>query len=371
VNELIHGIIVEMGSKNGKILTISVAAYNVFDCLAETLETVAIDDARLEVLIIDDGSTDETLKVAKSFEKKLPGVFRAVHKKNGGYGSTINKGVEIAQGKYFKQLDGDDGYNTENLKRLLDDLEKADTDIVFTPYLEKNMKSGTDKVIADIKPTREKSLEKVLGKADFLMMHELCFKTEMLRKNKIQIAEHRFYTDNEYVLYPVLKSKTITVLDYPIYEYKIAMQNTSTSLKGLRKHGMDFFAVCDRMMTFVKENKPESGSNLEKFTNKFLTRLFSDAIYVYALRQGFGRENYKLISEFDKKVLADFPEIYEGMARDREVLGWTRKSGYLGYLKLKAYKFYRDDFRGNLHYMIPDSVRKVVKRKNKRKRNEN
>ena len=93
-----------------KILTISIAAYNVEKFLDKTLSSLCNESLSedLEVLIIDDGSTDKTGNIAKQYEKKYPNIFRYVYKENGGHGSTINKGIELAQGKYFRVLDGDD-----------------------------------------------------------------------------------------------------------------------------------------------------------------------------------------------------------------------------------------------------------------------
>ena len=88
-----------------KNLTISIAAYNVEKYIKETLDSLICKNMNLlEVLIIDDGSKDNTDKIAKKYEEKYKGVFKVISKKNGGYGSTINTGVEYATGKYFKQL---------------------------------------------------------------------------------------------------------------------------------------------------------------------------------------------------------------------------------------------------------------------------
>ena len=100
-----------------KILTISVAAYNVEKTLDKTLES--FNDARvyndLEVLIVDDGSKDNTKLVAQKYEKIAPQTFKYVEKENGGHGSTINKGISLATGKYFKVIDGDDWVDTDAL----------------------------------------------------------------------------------------------------------------------------------------------------------------------------------------------------------------------------------------------------------------
>ncbi len=104
-----------------KLLTISIAAYNVEGYIRNTLDSLIVPEIldKLEVFIVDDGGNDNTLQIAREYESKYPETFHAVHKENGGYGSTVNYSIAHATGKYFKLLDGDDWYLSRNLKRLI------------------------------------------------------------------------------------------------------------------------------------------------------------------------------------------------------------------------------------------------------------
>ena len=118
-----------------KILTVSIAAYNVQNYIKKTLDSLLvgkIDD--LEILVEDDGGTDNTINIVKEYEKKYPNVVKLIHKENGGYGSTINKSIEIASGRYFKQLDGDDWYDSENFTDFLNILRKIDVDAIWVSW---------------------------------------------------------------------------------------------------------------------------------------------------------------------------------------------------------------------------------------------
>ena len=103
--------IITKGIKNvEKILTITVPSYNVEKFLENTLDSF-VDERVLdaiEVLVVDDGSKDRTAEIGKGYEAKYPGTFRVISKENGGHGSTINRGIKEARGKYFKVVDGDD-----------------------------------------------------------------------------------------------------------------------------------------------------------------------------------------------------------------------------------------------------------------------
>ena len=127
-----------------KILTVVIPSYNVERFLQETLESFVEERVLkdIEVLVVDDGSKDGTAEIGKAFEQMYPGTFRVISKENGGHGSTINKGIEQCQGKYFKVVDGDDWVNTEDFCILVDKLKTCEADYVVTNYYEVNDQTG-------------------------------------------------------------------------------------------------------------------------------------------------------------------------------------------------------------------------------------
>ena len=104
-----------------KILTVTIPAYNVEKYMDEVLPTFLEESIlnKIEILIVNDGSKDGTSKKGKQYEQQYPAVIRLIDKENGGHGSTINKGIELATGKYFKVVDGDDWVDTHALIQML------------------------------------------------------------------------------------------------------------------------------------------------------------------------------------------------------------------------------------------------------------
>ena len=104
-----------------KILTVTIPSYNVEayleDCLESFVNSEVMDD--IEVLIVNDGSSDNTVKIAQRYVDKYENTFRLINKENGGHGSTINTGVREAKGKYFKVVDGDDWVDTRDRKSVV------------------------------------------------------------------------------------------------------------------------------------------------------------------------------------------------------------------------------------------------------------
>ena len=103
-----------------KLLTVSIAAYHVEDYLRETLDSFLIPEVtdQLEVLIVNDGSGEGVNEIAREYQTNYPDVFRLIDKENGGHGSTVNRGIEEAAGRYFKTVDGDDYVSAEGLKAI-------------------------------------------------------------------------------------------------------------------------------------------------------------------------------------------------------------------------------------------------------------
>ena len=119
-----------------KILSVSIASYNVEKFLDQTLESCLVPEImdRLEVIIVNDGSKDGTADVAKKYTEKWPDTFILVDKKNGGYGSTVNVGIKTATGKYFRLLDGDDWFDKDGLREFIGILEQAQEDMVIARF---------------------------------------------------------------------------------------------------------------------------------------------------------------------------------------------------------------------------------------------
>ena len=180
-----------------KILTVSVAAYNVEETLEEALQpfvTSAYKQA-LDILIIDDGSKDRTAAIAAKYEAKDPDVFRLVRKENGGWGSTLNTGMKLARGRYFKQLDGDDHFSVENLDGYLAFLTGCSEDLVYTPFLTFDDRTGAvlrelGRYDGHLLPQRKTVyLNEV---TDFVpAMHTMTVRTEVLRQHPVHITEQR------------------------------------------------------------------------------------------------------------------------------------------------------------------------------------
>ena len=316
-----------------KLLTISIAAYNVEKYLENTLNSLECSDnvkKYLEVIIEDDGSTDRTFDIAKKYEKLYPDVYKAVHKENGGYGSTINNSIKLANGKYFKQLDGDDWFDTEHLEDFLSWLLKVNSDFVITPYYN-CFEDGKIELVDNCKPlkSREEDIS-LMNLCGNFAMHELTIKTELLRKNNINITEGCFYTDNEYTFLPLMYAKTVIKYEQPLYCYRLGREGQSVSIEGVQKHYQDAFIVAEKMYKAYENNK-ERITVLDKIVKHKLNYI-TDPVYTYCLISSPQKEKLK---KFDDDLKNKYEDIYKETYAIKKVKV-LRLSKFLMYTYIKG-----------------------------------
>ena len=245
-------------NKNEKILSVSIAAYNAAKdlprCINSFLNCRNIDD--LELIIVNDGSTDNTLAVANNLYEKYPNSIKIIDKINGGHGSTINASITHSTGKYFKVVDSDDWVETDNLDRLIDMLKNTDIDLIINPYYFVDATNLTKKTLTDVST----SLEKIEYNKEYyfdnlscnfsLAMHAMTIKTSIMKKVGPIIDEKCFYVDVEYISFPIEYINSIVFEDFPIYDYLYGTTTQSVNIKNLIKRREQHLKVCKRLVEF-------------------------------------------------------------------------------------------------------------------------
>ncbi|WP_440249513.1 glycosyltransferase family 2 protein [Dialister succinatiphilus] len=233
-----------------KLLTISIAAYNVEKTIEECLDSFLpcrhLKD--LEILVINDGSHDRTAEIVAGYEKKYPESIHLVNKENGGHGSTLNKSLELASGKFYKAVDGDDWVDASELDRLCDCLEKTEADLVVDRYKEvypdhtQVVDLGKGYALGKVYSFDELFAEKKCGETIFAM-HSSTIRTERLHAVGMKIQEHCFYADNELDFYIVLAAETVLFTDTCVYQYRLGSAGQSVSPEGIFNHIEDLIKI--------------------------------------------------------------------------------------------------------------------------------
>lgn len=266
-----------------KILTVTIPSYNVEKYLPEIIPTFLAPEilGEIEILIVNDGSKDRTAEIAGQFEKDYPNTIRLVDKENGGHGSTINKGIELAQGKYFKVVDGDDWVDTEQFVRYVKRLKELDQDIVLTPFNRVNIDSGEieKKTLSGISFDTEYSVSTLLRLlGDSYCMHSTTFKTSVLKQIR-PIDEHCFYVDQEYIAFPLPYAETAVCLDCTIYQYRVGNNEQSVSMQSFQRNREMHFRVIRTLLEFLDEIS--CGGEIRSFLRSRIAGLCKRQIEIY------------------------------------------------------------------------------------------
>lgn len=294
-----------------KILTITVPAYNVEMYLDSILPTF-LDDQILDVIeifIVNDGSKDKTKEIGQRYVDQYPGIVYLIDKENGGHGSTINKGIELATGKYFKVVDGDDWVDTKEFVKFVKILGKLEMDVVATPYVRVNetTKEREIKTFLNVEFEKTYEVDDVLNDmGEQYAMHALTFKTKILKKIP-KISEHCFYVDMEYIIYPLKYIKTITFLNILVYQYRVGNSEQSVSIKNKQKNREMHKRVIKNLIEYFLNEELSSGKHT--FLSNRVRRLISEQIRIY-LSFNPSSEIKKELTDFCSLLSERVPDLY-------------------------------------------------------------
>ena len=242
-----------------KLLTIAVPAYNMELYLKRCLDSILLPKLQnsLEVILINDGSKDNTLSIARHYEKQYPEMLQVIDKTNGGWGSAINCAIQEAIGKYFKILDADDWFDSKALVDFVSLLENIDVDLVATSFSYEYDSQESKNDIYDIqlcdRPMLFREYLRIRNCDAHLPMATVTFRTQILKANQIHVCD-RYYADIDYILTPLLFIKTIYCSQINLYKYYIGREGQSTSIAGYNSHIDDFSTLCKKIISFYGEN---------------------------------------------------------------------------------------------------------------------
>lgn len=265
-------------------LSIIIPMYNVELYLRECLDSVQKSlkpDFRAEVLCVNDGSTDTTLKIAEEYAKSNP-QFQIITQRNGGYGKAINAGMKAANGKFFTIVESDDIILEEAYSKIIEILQRDDTiDFVKTPY-QPFTDLGNEAIIA-IPPTNHSASDilndhaQSITSTDFLD-NQLCFTPPAIRAGvyrrstfenmQISLLElpGAAYQDTCFSTLSFLNGLRYHWVNDRYYMYRIDREDASRHVKNRRNEIVDIF-------DFIKENLLLN-SNFDSTTKPYFYALY-------------------------------------------------------------------------------------------------
>lgn len=306
--------------EQSKIISFIIPAYNSEKYLYKCLNSFLLNEntnSKMEVIIVNDGSTDGTEKIGNDFAKKYPQIFQVVSKKNGGHGSAVNEGTKKAKGLYLKVIDSDDWILTENLENYISALESISADVVLTPYFFYNIQthslqpcSYSDKNIPS-KLTLNDVCEKWTDVKELFTIHGITYRTEFYRQNSKTLPEHIFYDDQIYTTVPCCYSKCIYYCPIFLYIYRIGDSSQSVSEKNQAIRNTHLKKIILSMSQDYKQHKEqfleyEGEFYLEKMKIVLLSYYRVTCLLLSDRRQG--RKKAKHMNAYMKQLI---PELWQ------------------------------------------------------------
>ena len=300
-----------------KILTIIIPSYNMEKYLDKCLQSLIINPklmSILEILIVNDGSTDSTSTIGHTYQQRYPGVFKCIDKKNGHYGSCINCGIKEASGKFIRTLDADDSFETENFALFIDFLKDCDADCIYSNYVTVD---GNDNPIENISfpflpAYSEFNVSELVKNKEERILHtvqSITYKTENLREINYKQTEGISYTDNEWVFLPMSTVRKVCVFPKTVYKYFIGRDGQSVDPKIVIKNFNQEILVTKSIVNLYEENKSNFSMDVFPYLNAWalhkVSMLYRYFLFIYPFRL-----KIKDLFSFDKFLKECSPELY-------------------------------------------------------------
>ncbi len=225
-----------------KLLSIAVPCYNSESYMEHCVESLLPGGDEVEIIIVDDGSQkDRTGEIADRLEREHPGIVRAIHQENGGHGEAVNTGLASATGVYFKVVDSDDWLNEKAYMQVLDLLremvdQETELDMLISNFVYEKEGAKRKRVMnyhAAIPRGEILTWDqvRVFTKWQYILMHSVIYRTQMLRDCGLKLPAHTFYVDNIFVYQPLPYVRTLYYLDVNFYRYFIGREDQSVNEK--------------------------------------------------------------------------------------------------------------------------------------------
>ncbi|MBQ9482285.1 MAG: glycosyltransferase [Clostridia bacterium] len=301
-----------------KLISFTVPCYNSQAYMEKCIESILKGGEDVEIIIVNDGSTDDTLKIAESYARKYPSVVKVIDKENGGHGSGVNAGVRKAEGIYTKVVDSDDWVDESALKKLLETIKnhmESGTlpDLYITNFIYDHVSDNTRYVSDYVKMMPENEFfgwDKVkrFRTSHLLLMHALLFRRDVYLASGTVLPEHTYYVDDIYCYKPLPQVKTIFYLNVDLYHYFIGRADQSVNIVNFTKNYEMQIRVMKEIVdsyTYAEIKKmPEGLKNyMIHAVCAFMitTELFIGAKYSPERKEAFG-ELWRYIKKRDKKL---------------------------------------------------------------------
>lgn len=292
-----------------KVLSIIIPMYNMENyigkCLQSLLDIPTECLESIDIIVVNDGSKDQSLRIATSYQKKYPEVIRVIDKENGNYGSCINAGLAKALGTYVKVLDSDDYFSSVGLSAILEKISSIPVmDMIITDFDIINANDEiTNHVSFQLKKEKCLLFNDIWKKISDIQMHAIIYRTELFKEINYHQTEGISYTDQEWCYYPMVKIQTVYYVNNVLYKYLLGREGQTMSENVLKKKISNLEIVANKMLKhFSLLDKNKLSRERYLLLRKRILVRYKDIYRLYLI--GFKKEEFdaKAFDELDSFV---------------------------------------------------------------------
>lgn len=331
-----------------KILSFVVPSYNSEEYMERCIESLLIGGDDVEIIIVNDGSTDGTGEIANQYKSKYPNIVKAVHQENKGHGAGVNAGVLHATGKYFKVVDSDDWLDKDALTYVLTRLREWEendisADMLVCNYIYDHLYENKQKQVnyRNIFETEEMCGWEEIGKfmpSQYLIMHALIFNTKVLRDSGVKLPPHTFYVDNLFAYQPLPLVKKLCYFDVDLYHYFLGRDDQSVNEAVLCKRIDQQIKVTKMVFECADLNEVECSRLSDYMTRNISIMMAISSIHLLLIGTQEALDKRKELWEFIKE---NNNKLYRRL-RFQTVSGLTYLPGAIGrFATVTGYRAFR------------------------------
>lgn len=336
-----------------KLLSVAIPCYNSQEYMSHAIETLLTGGDDVEILIVNDGSKDDTAKIADEYEAKYPGIIRAIHQENGGHGEAVNAGLRNATGLFYKVVDSDDWVDEDALKKVLSKLRElvengVTLDMMICNYVYEKVSANKQKVINYRSALPQ---DKVFGWSDIshfkasqnILMHSVIYRTKLLRECGLELPKHTFYVDNIFVYEPLPSVKKMYYMDVDLYRYYIGREDQSVNEKVMIGRVDQQIKITEHMILSHDLAKIKN-RKLRKYMAKYLAMMMT-VCTVLLLKEGseeslekkeeiwdfLEKKNKRLCKEVKHNILGKSMQLKGKAGRKIIILGYQLSQKIYGF----------------------------------------
>lgn len=261
-------------------ISVIIPVYNVERYIEECLRSVCNQTLKdIEILCINDGSTDNSLEILKSFAQNDNRVI-IIDQQNAGVSAARNKGLELSKGEYISFVDSDDYIKPDFLEKLYNKATETEADIVAcgVTYLENGNFNAQNHLHKQTFKTGKDIITTINDKFSFMssvVIWNKLYSANLIKKHNIKFVENCRFEDNHFTFITIAIANKIALEPSTEYIYRIINNSFMSDIFNSKKL-FDIIKIMDNLKLDIQEKikTQEMPEIFEKIYNAYVIGIF-------------------------------------------------------------------------------------------------